>query len=210
MKKYSKYINTFSVPSTVKRKELENMHFGYAISHFIIIVLLMYFPVMYTLATISPYDLCSRMNIEQSNTVLTGLLNERNLNIDSLQNTDVISQYFVEINNRLVESGLYQQVLNFVLLGSLFLLFVVFIIFFLMISIAYQYTRNLNSKFKYMEILKLAIFSSTIPAVVCLFAGFLVSTIHLFLFQIIVTLWLNKFLAALDREEKEEVKKLSH
>ncbi len=205
MLKYSKYINTFSLPHTINLRELKSMNFGYAIGHFLVILLLMYFPVMYSLGTIGPYELCARINPTGTALVASGITKDIELNIDSQQYADLISQYIVEINNQLVESGLYQQTLNFVLVGSFFLVLIMMIMFYLVVSLAYQYTRNINSKFPYKDVLKITIFAGTFPAVFCLIASAIFGPISLIIFQLLVSVWLVKFLDEMDRQVKEEV-----
>ncbi len=208
MKKYSKYINTFSLPHTVSLSELKKMNFGYAIGHFLVILLLMYFPVMYSLGTIGPYELSTRINPTDTALIVSEITKNTEINIDSQQYTDLISQYIVEINNQLVESGLYQQTLNFVLVGSFFLVLIMMLIFYLIVPFAYQHTRNINSKFAYKDVLKITIFAGTLPAVLCLLVSALIGPIALFLFQMLVSIWLVKFLDEMDRQVKEEVEKI--
>ncbi len=205
MIKYSKYINTFSLPKTLSLSELKKMNFGYAIGHFFVILLLMYFPIMYTIGIMKPYELCLRINVADTVTVVSKVTEYTELNVDSQQYTDLVSQYIVEINNGLVESGLYQQTLNFVLVVSFFLVLAMMLIFYLVVPFAYQFTRNINSRFAYKDVVKITVFSGTLPAVICLLLSIIMGPISLFLFQIVVSVWLVKFFDEMDRQVKIEV-----
>ncbi len=209
MLQYLKYINMFSFPKTMNIKELENMKFRYVILHFFTVALLMYLPLMFILSNTSPYDLCLKLNDSKTIMVITEALAEKGLDYKLLQDTGEISQYLADINIALIQSGLYQQVLNFVLLGSFFLILVVNISYMFIVSLAYNYTRNLFSTIKYRDIVKITVFSSTFPAILCLFISIFVGVLNLFIFQVIECFWVLLFLKSFDNKEKEEVAEIN-
>ncbi len=198
----------FSSPKNVDIKHLEDMKYRYVVLHFITITLLLYLPVMYRIALYTPYELYRRLNIDSTSNLIKNYFNEKGLDYLQILSSGEISKYIDDINNILVQTGIYQQILNFALIGSLSLIIIINFTYIFIITIAYNYSRNLYSTIKFKNLFKINVFSSTFPAVVAVITSTFIGVLHLFIFQVIQCFWILLFLKSYDKKEKELVANL--
>ncbi len=208
MLQYLKYINIFSIPKFLDIEELKNLKFRYVILHFFVISLLIYLPLMVNFAFVSPYELTLKLYPVETLELVYSFSQENNLDFQKLQDTGEISQYLETFNNLVIQSGLYQQVFNFVMIGSFFLVIIIISSYFLILSVTYKYTRSLYSTITLKNILKISVFSSTLTAVFCVLLSILIGILHLFVFQVVQCFWIILFLKTYDKKEKEIVAEL--
>jgi hypothetical protein len=171
-----RYFQTVTLGSfTWKDKERLSLMFSYIKStgggvlvlHFLLLAICLNFPVVFSIARADPSEFYSRLYGE-----------------DYAYDTGEIQ----DINQAMLESGYGRNVLLPMLGMCLFVIMVILAVFYLCAAFFLGFARMNTSALDFRSRLSLAVFSSTMPALLSTVFGFFLPTVHILVFCLAVIL----------------------